>query len=120
MIHSKVDRRRALAVLVSCALASAASLSACVQYDALPDDDRIDTPLLLLHGLADANVTPGESEELFTALRVQGKPVELVLYPGEGHGISGTWENRVDHRNLMPHWVDRYLKDQPEAWQARW
>ncbi|MFH1844595.1 MAG: S9 family peptidase [bacterium] len=82
--------------------------------------DRITTPLLLLHGEDDANVTPGESEQLFTALSIQDKPVELVLFPGEGHGISGSFANRVDHRTMMLEWFDRFLRDQPEAWLARW
>jgi dipeptidyl aminopeptidase/acylaminoacyl peptidase len=82
--------------------------------------DRINTPLLLLHGLSDSNVTPGESEELFTALAMQNKMVELVLFPGEGHGISGSFANRVAHRTMMLEWFDRFLRDQPEAWEARW
>ncbi len=82
--------------------------------------DKITTPLLLLHGDEDVNVTPGESVQLFTALSVLDRPVEMVTFPGEGHGISGTWENRVAHRTMMLEWFDRYLKDQPEAWSNRW
>lgn len=81
---------------------------------------HIDTPLLLLHGLADENVLPGESEQLFTALSILDRPVELVLFPGEGHGISGTLANRVAHRTMMLDWFDRFLRDQPEAWEVRW
>ena len=82
--------------------------------------DRINTPLLLLHGLADTNVTPGESIQLFTALSVLDKPVEMVLFDGEGHGISGDWDNRVGHRTMILEWFDRFLRDQPEAWNDRW
>ena len=82
--------------------------------------DRIKTPLLLLHGLADTNVTPGESIQLFTALSVLDKPVEMVLFEGEGHGISGDWDNRVGHRMMLLEWFDRFLRDEPEAWQERW
>jgi len=82
--------------------------------------DRIKTPLLLLHGLADVNVTPGESEQLFTALAVQDKPVELVLFPGEDHGIAGSFADLEAHRSMLLEWFDRWLRDQPEAWQERW
>ncbi len=82
--------------------------------------DRIRTPLLLLHGLTDGNVTPGESEEMFTALSIQDKPVELVLFPGEAHGIAGSFPNRVAARTMILEWFDRYLRDQPAAWEARW
>jgi dipeptidyl aminopeptidase/acylaminoacyl peptidase len=82
--------------------------------------DRITTPLLLLHGLADVNVTPGESRQLFTALASQDRPVELVLFPEEGHGLSGTFAARIGHRTMMLEWFDRFLRDQPEAWHSRW
>lgn len=82
--------------------------------------DRIGTPLLLLHGAADANVPPGESEQMFTALKVLDRPVELVRFAGEDHGISGSWENRVSHRTMMLEWFDRWLRDRPDAWNARW
>ncbi len=82
--------------------------------------DRVHTPLLLLHGLADVNVPEQESEQMFTALRVLGRDVELVRFGGEDHGISGTWRNRVLHRTMLLEWFDRWLKDQPEAWEARW
>jgi len=81
---------------------------------------RVQTPLLLLHGDADANVTPGESVEMFTALQVQGKPVEMVTFAGEDHGIAGTWANYVAHRTMMLEWLDRWLKGHGEAWQTRW
>jgi dipeptidyl aminopeptidase/acylaminoacyl peptidase len=82
--------------------------------------DNITTPLLLLHGESDTNVTTGESRQLFTALSLQGTPVELVTFPGEEHGISGTWENRVAHRTMMLEWFDSHLRDEPEAWRHRW
>jgi dipeptidyl aminopeptidase/acylaminoacyl peptidase len=82
--------------------------------------DRVRTPLLLLHGEADTNVTPGESLQMFTALSLRDQPVAMVLFPGEDHGISDTWENRVGHRTMMLEWFDRHCKGQPAAWEARW
>ena len=82
--------------------------------------DRIETPLLLLHGDEDGNVPPAESEQMFTALRLLNRPVELVRFPGEDHGLRGTWENRVAHRTMLLEWFDRWLRDQPAAWEARW
>ena len=82
--------------------------------------DRIETPLLLLHGEADRNVTPGQSVEMFTALQTLGRTVELVTFPGEDHGIGGTWANYVGHRTMMLEWFDRWLRDRPAAWERRW
>ena len=82
--------------------------------------DRITTPLLLMHGDVDGNVPPGESEQMFTALSLLDRPVELVRFAGEDHGLRGTWDNRIAHRTMMLEWFDRWLRDQPEAWEARW
>jgi len=62
----------------------------------------------------------GEWEQLFTALSVLDRTVEMVLFPGEGHGISGSWDNRVVHRTMLLEWFDRFCREQPEAWQDRW
>ncbi|PIE03299.1 MAG: hypothetical protein CSA81_02740 [Acidobacteria bacterium] len=82
--------------------------------------EHIHTPLLLLHGEADLNVRPEESMQLFTALKMLNRPVEMVLFPGEDHGISGTFENREKHRTMILEWFDKYLKGHDEAWQRRW
>ena len=45
------------------------------------------TPTLILHG-ADDNIVPAsQSYELFRALKDQGVPTELVIYPREPHGF---------------------------------
>ncbi len=82
--------------------------------------DRIKTPLLLLHGLADVNVPCLESQQMFTALKILGRKVELVTFQGEDHGISGTRKDRNLHRTMILEWFDRFLKEQPEAWNHRW
>lgn len=82
--------------------------------------DDITTPLLLLHGEVDSNVPVGESEQMFTALKLLGRPVELVRFPGEDHGLRGTWANRVAHRTMLLEWFDKWLKGQGGAWDARW
>ena len=90
------------------------------QHSPLFHADQVNTPLLLLHGESDGNVPVGESEQMFTALKLLGRLVELVRFPGEDHGIVGTWKNRVEHRAMMLEWFDLHLKQQPDAWKARW
>jgi dipeptidyl aminopeptidase/acylaminoacyl peptidase len=82
--------------------------------------DKIKTPLLLLHGVDDKNVPALESDQMFTALKVQNKEVAYVRFPGEDHGIAGNFENYIAHREMMLEWFDKYIKGQPEAWVARW
>jgi dipeptidyl aminopeptidase/acylaminoacyl peptidase len=72
---------------------------------------KIETPLLLLHGEQDYRVGLGGVQTLFRMLKAQGKEVELVLYPREGHEVtrSGEPHHRVDHMLRIIDWFDRHL-----------
>lgn len=50
--------------------------------------DRIEAPLLVLHGTDDDNVVQAQSDALVVALRGRGATVDYHLYEGEGHGWS--------------------------------
>ena len=78
--------------------------------------DRITTPLLLVTGDSDTNVPPGESHNMFTALKLLGRQVELVEFPGEDHWILDR-EQRYVWWDTMLAWFDKWLKDEPEWWQ---
>jgi dipeptidyl aminopeptidase/acylaminoacyl peptidase len=73
--------------------------------------DKIQTPLLLLHGEQDYRVGLGGVQTLFRMLKAQGKEVELVMYPREGHELtrSGEPHHRVDHMLRILDWFDRHL-----------
>ncbi|WP_375400741.1 S9 family peptidase [uncultured Amnibacterium sp.] len=47
--------------------------------------DRIDAPLLVVHGALDTNVPLGEAEQLVSALQRLERPVEYLELAGEGH-----------------------------------
>jgi dipeptidyl aminopeptidase/acylaminoacyl peptidase len=49
---------------------------------------KIKTPLLVAQGANDPRVKKAESEQLVTALRDRGFPVEYILAPDEGHGFA--------------------------------
>ncbi len=82
--------------------------------------DKINTPLLLLHGVKDTNVPIIESDQLFTALKILGKEVKYIRFLEEGHGLMSSDKNRRFVPKIMQAWWDKYLKDQPEAWDAIW
>lgn len=70
----------------------------------------IQTPLLLLHGQQDYRVGLGGVQTLFRMLKAQGKEVEMVLYPREGHEVtrSGEPNHRVDHMLRILDWFDAH------------
>lgn len=82
--------------------------------------DRITTPVLLIHGTDDTNVVATESEQMFTALRVLGKEAELVRFFGENHGVGSRPSVQHTRDMILLEWFDRYLRDRPAAWLARW
>ncbi|MCX7830301.1 MAG: S9 family peptidase, partial [Acidobacteria bacterium] len=82
--------------------------------------DKINAPLLLLHGTSDTNVPSVESDQIFTALRVQNKKVEYVRFFEEDHGINSKPSVRIASEEMMLEWFDKYLKGEKGAWDYRW
>ena len=50
--------------------------------------DKIKTPTLFLCGENDFNVPLLNTEQMYQALRSLGVPTELVIYPGQNHGLK--------------------------------
>jgi dipeptidyl aminopeptidase/acylaminoacyl peptidase len=73
----------------------------------------IHTPLLLLHGEMDLRCAFSQAEELFGALRLLGREVELVRFPGESHELSrsGRPDRRVERLRRITSWFGRHLLD---------
>jgi len=74
--------------------------------------ENITTPLLIVHSEDDLRCPVVNAEELFTILRLLGREVELVRFPGEGHELSrsGKPRHRVQRFEILVDWFDRYLK----------
>jgi len=88
-----------------------------VDQSPLFNADKIHTPLLFLHGSADTNVPIGESIQMFTALKLLGRPTAFVVVDGENHGISN-YQKRVKWQNTIFAWFAKYLKNDNGWWQA--
>ena len=71
--------------------------------------DRIKTPTLFVVGEKDFNVPLAGSEQMYQALRSLSVDAQLVIYPGQFHGISIP-SYRVDRLNRYLAWYDKYLK----------
>jgi dipeptidyl aminopeptidase/acylaminoacyl peptidase len=77
--------------------------------------DRIVTPLLLLHGGSDTNVPPGESEQMYTALKILGREVEYLRFAEQNHFILD-YKKRGIWSDAIISWFDKYLKKEPAWW----
>ncbi len=71
--------------------------------------DKVKTPTLVLCGQADFNVPLLNSEQLYQALKRLGVETELIIYPGQNHGIrKPSYQKDRFERYLA--WYDKYLK----------
>ncbi|WP_417068400.1 alpha/beta hydrolase family protein [Niveibacterium terrae] len=64
-------------------------------------------PVLITQGQEDTRVIPKHATDMAAALRAAGKPVELMMVQGEGHGFYKE-SNRVDEWTK----IEAYLKQQ--------
>ena len=71
--------------------------------------DRITTPTLFLCGEEDFNVPLINSEQMYQALKSLGVATELVIYPGQHHGIRKPTYVR-DRLERYVAWYDKYAK----------
>jgi dipeptidyl aminopeptidase/acylaminoacyl peptidase len=72
--------------------------------------DRIETPLLLIHGSDDAAVAPFLADQIFVGLRRLGKEVKYAKYDGEGHSPSyWSYANQADFCQRMIAWFGLHL-----------
>ena len=77
------------------------------------DVDKITTPTLVMGGEKDWNVPINNGEQIYQALRRMGKETQLVVYPGQGHGISVP-AYQVDRYERYLKWYDKYVKQRTE------
>jgi dipeptidyl aminopeptidase/acylaminoacyl peptidase len=74
--------------------------------------DKINEPILLIHGEADNNsgTFPIQSERLFAALKGFGATARLVMLPNESHGYAAR-ESVLHALAEMLEWFDKYVKN---------
>ncbi|MGH7721013.1 MAG: prolyl oligopeptidase family serine peptidase [Gemmatimonadaceae bacterium] len=85
----------------------AANLWAYLRNSPLFYADRIQTPVLFVHGDQDF-VSMSEAEQLFTSLYRQGKRARLVRYWGEGHSIGASPANTRHMWSEIFAWLDEF------------
>lgn len=73
---------------------------------------RIKTPLLIIHSEQDLRCPIEQAEQLFVSLKKLKRPVEMIRFPGEPHGLSrcGRPDRRMARLEWILKWFDRHLK----------
>ncbi len=74
---------------------------------------RVRTPTLIVAGERDGT-TPTQAAELYHDLVWRGVPVELLVFPGEGHIFSKPSHKRTKIRAELS-WLEHYLLGKPRA-----
>ena len=88
-----------------------------VEQSPLFNAEKIHTPLLFLHGDQDHNVPVGESIQMYTALKLLGRPTAMVLVKDQDHHILD-YTKRQRWQQTIWAWFARWLQDDPTWWEA--
>lgn len=70
--------------------------------------ERISTPTLFMGGADDFNVPIAGSEQMYLALRSREVPTQLVVYPGQHHGIRRP-SFAIDRMERWTTWMERWV-----------
>jgi len=76
--------------------------------DAIPRLDNLTGRLLLMHGMADDNVILENSTRVIDALQSRSIPFELMLYPGQRHGVRGN-DRQLQQWRMYLDFLDRTI-----------
>ncbi|MCB0019383.1 MAG: S9 family peptidase [Anaerolineales bacterium] len=68
----------------------------------------VKTPTLVQHGEKDIRVPLSQGRELYNALKRQGIPTELIIYPRQGHGVAEP-RLRADVKRRATAWFERWI-----------
>jgi dipeptidyl aminopeptidase/acylaminoacyl peptidase len=69
---------------------------------------QVRTPVLHVAGALDRCTPPGQAQEFHQALSDNGVRSELVIYPEEGHGVSG-FPAAIDYTARMLAWFAEFM-----------
>jgi dipeptidyl aminopeptidase/acylaminoacyl peptidase len=80
------------------------------QVSPLKNAARVQVPLLIAHGEEDTRVLISQSQKMVAALKANGKSVEWMSFPREGHGLF--WEaDRKRYYAAMLSFLQRHIGD---------
>lgn len=71
--------------------------------------DRLQDPLLIIHGANDPRVPAGEAIQIMRKMQEKNLPGQLLLFPDEGHGVRKR-KNRAVYWTYILDFLDKNLK----------
>jgi dipeptidyl aminopeptidase/acylaminoacyl peptidase len=80
-----------------------------IRQSAYLNSGGVQAATLFVHGEVDRRVPLEGAIQLYTSLKKQGVPAELIIYEGQFHGIRGHWNNVHRMMNEL-RWWETYLK----------
>ncbi len=80
-----------------------------IRQSAYLNSGGVQAATLFVHGEVDYRVPLEGAIQLYTSLKKQGVPAELIVYDGQAHGIRGHWNNVHRMMNEL-RWWETYLK----------
>lgn len=75
----------------------------------IKDVEKVKTSTLFMCGQFDYRCPLPQSEQMFLSLKKLGLETELVIYPGESHGIRSL-DFQLDRLKRVTNWFNKYLK----------
>lgn len=84
-----------------------------IRQSAYLNSGGVQAATLFVHGEVDYRVPLEGAIQLYTSLKRQGVPAELIIYDGQAHGIRGHWNNVHRMMNEL-RWWETYLKPTPQ------
>lgn len=84
---------------------------AMARQSALAVVDRVSTPTLVMHSELDLRCPLEQATRYYSALKRQGTPAEMLIFPGENHELtrSGRPRHRIERFAAILEWWSRHL-----------
>lgn len=79
--------------------------------------DKVNTPMLLIHGSVDTNVPLGESIQMYQALKLLDKEVDFVQVKNQNHQILN-YTQRILWNNTIFAYFAKHLKNKDQWWNS--
>jgi len=79
------------------------------KHSAMFNVKGVSTPTLILHGEKDLRVPLSQGQEFYNALKQQGCPVQMVVYPRTPHGPQEP-KFILDIGNRLLDWFEQYIR----------